>query len=283
MTETTAPARPAIPVGGYFTTERTPEELAEWNRQADAKRASIRASAMLAIGRDPEGRPIPSPDVAEEERLATADLRSPLRAAHQARREIALRLVDQKSAVERAQRHLEDATAAFASLEDAEAAGSRREAGQLAARFRSGEVEALAIEAPDPATSTLDHARRSVEVAQQALDELTSEMESTQRELITAQHRVGLCVLDVVRGELLGMAHQVAEHDRTADALRVNLDRAGYVTATLRPRRNWPGHIFTDAMNAALQYRPPDRSPAPSVDWEDFIGRLYDDAEAELE
>jgi len=136
------------------------------------------------------------------------------------------------------------------------------------------------IEASAPAN--LDQIRRAVEVAQKAFDQLTAEAEATHRELVVAQHRTGFCVRDVVRAELLRMAREVEEHDRAAEALRANLQQAGYVTANLQRRRNWHGRIFTESMTAALHYRASDRPPAASVDWEDFINRLYDDPDAAL-
>jgi hypothetical protein len=36
-------------------------------------------------------------------------------------------------------------------------------------------------------------------------------------------------------------------------------------------------------MLTALYHQAPDRAPAPSVNWQDFIARLDEDPEAELE
>jgi hypothetical protein len=121
----------------------------------------------------------------------------------------------------------------------------------------------------------------TVERAQAALDTLRGEAEATRQELALAQHRVGLCVLDVVKGELLAIAGEIGEHERAAAVLRANLDAAGYVTGSLQRRRGW-GRIFTTTMLAALRHQSPARPPAPSVDWEAFIAKLYDDPEAEL-
>src|SRR5262249_25155084 len=96
------------------------------------------------------------------------------------------------------------------------------------------------------------------------------------------QQRVGFCIRDVLRAELLAMARLVAEHDRVAEGLRANLQQAGFVTANLQRRHNWHGRIFTTTMTAALHYRAPDRPPPASVDWEDFINRLNYDPEATL-
>jgi hypothetical protein len=86
----------------------------------------------------------------------------------------------------------------------------------------------------------------------------------------------------VVRGELLRIAREVAAHDRAADELRANLQQAGFVTANLRQRHSWPARIFTRSTLAVMHYRPPDRPPAATVDWQDFIARLFPDADAEL-
>jgi hypothetical protein len=258
----------------------TPDEVAEMNAAAERRREEIRISSLAMIGLDPAGRPLPSPDAAEEERLATADLRGALRQAQAERREVALRLVDQQKAVERAQQHLDTAKGEVTSLEDRSIAGDRLAAVELADRFRSGTVEMLVIEAP--MTSNLDQACRAVEVAQKALDQLTAEAEATRRELQTAQQRIGAAVLDVVRGELLRIAREVAAHDRAADELRANLRQAGFVTANLRQRHSWPARIFTRSTLAVMHYRPPDRPPAATVDWQDFIARLFPDADAEL-
>src|SRR5262249_2427127 len=145
--------------------------------------------------------------------------------------------------------HLDAAKGELASLEDRAAAGDQREAAELAARFRSGQLEALVLEASAP--SNLDQARRAVEVAQQAFDQLTAEAEATHRELVIAQQRVGFCIRDVLRAELLAMARLVAEHDRVAEGLRANLQQAGFVTANLQRRHNWHGRIFTTTMTAA--------------------------------
>jgi len=104
-----------------------------------------------------------------------------------------------------------------------------------------------------------------------------------QRERVTAQHQVGLRVLDVVRCELLAIAAQVEEHDHAVAVLHSNLEACGVVTAALKRRRNWPGRIFTRRMLTALHHQAPDRAPAPSVNWQDFIARLDEDPEAELE
>jgi hypothetical protein len=264
------PQEPA-PIGSYFTGPALSEDQRRaWDEQAERRRAEIRASAMLMIGRDPEGRPLPSPDAGEEERLASADLRGALREVHAEWHQISLRLVDQKAATERAQQHLDAATAALRVLEDAEAAVSRLESDRLAESFRAGMVEAPAIEASAPATSTLDQARRAVEVAQRALNQLTAEAEATRRELQAAQHRVGLAVLDVVKGELLAIGAEVAALDRQAATLRANLEQGGYVTAALRQRYGWPAQIFTTSTLAAMHPAPPARPPAATVDWQGF-------------
>ena len=76
---------------------------------------------------------------------------------------------------------------------------------------------------------------------------------------------------------------EVAAHDRAAAQGRANLEQAGYVTANVARRYNWPtARIFTTTAREALHYRPPDRPPTPSVNWQDFIARLFEDAEAEL-
>ena len=100
----------ALPIGGYSARQLSDDERDTWNRQAEARRAAIRASAMLAIGRDPDGHPLPSPDAGEEERLATADLRAPLRQAQLERRQISLRLVERRDVAARACAHLESMT-----------------------------------------------------------------------------------------------------------------------------------------------------------------------------
>jgi hypothetical protein len=170
--------------------------------------------------------------------------------------------IDQRKAVERAQPHLEAVAAQLRALEDRAVIGEPAAADELIDGFRSGEVEAPVIEAP--ATSNLDQARRSVEVARQAFDTLTTEVSSTQREL-QQQHRVGLCLLDV-------------KHDRAAAQRRANLQQAGFVTASLRQRHNWPARIFTSSTLAVTHSRP----PTATLDWQDFIARLFPDADAEL-
>jgi hypothetical protein len=145
-------------VDGHAPTEA---EIAEMNAAAERRREEIRISSLAMIGLDPDGRPLPSPDAAEEERLATADLRGALRQVQVERREVALRLVDQQKAVERAQQHLDAAKGEVTSLEDRSIAGDRLAAAELADRFRSGTVEMLVIEAP--VTSNLDQACRAVE------------------------------------------------------------------------------------------------------------------------
>ena len=74
MAEATTPA-PAISIGGYSSGQQLSEaELAEWNERAERRREEIGISSLATIGRGPNGRPLPSPDAAEGERLATADL-----------------------------------------------------------------------------------------------------------------------------------------------------------------------------------------------------------------
>jgi hypothetical protein len=277
-------ATPTQPIGGYSSRQLSDDELDTWNRQAEARRQQIRVTALAMIGRQPDGSPFPPADQAEEIRLATADLRAPLAAAVAERHQIALRLIDRKDAAERAQQHRDAAAAELARLEDAEDRSSRLESDRLAAQFRSGTVEpseeVSKIEAPDP--DALDQARRAVEIAQAALSQLTAELNSTRGELVAQQRRVGLCVLDVVKGELLKIGREVEALDHLAATLRANLASAGFVTANLRARFHWPASIFTTTPREAMHYRPPARPPAPSVDWEAFIAKLYDDPEAEL-
>jgi hypothetical protein len=270
----------------YFTGRQlSDEERAQWEHEAEARRAKIREDALRMIGRDADGRPFTPADAGEEKRLASADLRAPLREAIAEREQITARLADQKSAVDRAKLHLDTARTALAQIEDAEAKGSRLAADQLIAQFRSGALEAAVIETRDPATtSTLDQARRAVEVAQRALDKLSAEASSTQRELAIAQHQVGRCALDVVKAELLRIGAEVATHDHAAAQGRANLEQAGYVTANLARRHNWPtARIFTSSTLAAMHPAPMDRPPPACVNWNGFINRLMDDAEAELE
>jgi hypothetical protein len=282
MAEASTPT-PGTPIGGYTTHTLKLDELDEWNRQAEARRASIRAGAMLMIGRDPEGRPLASPDDAEEQRLDTTDLRGALRQAQQERCQVSLRGLDQKDALGRAQAHLEAAQAELRQLEEHAAAGERAAADRLVASFRVSEIEPPGP-VSSPATSEIDTARLAVQRVEAAVERLTSEAEATNRELVRAQTQVGLHVLDVVRHELLAIAGQVEDHDRAAAVLRANMQAAGFVTGNLQRRRGWQGvRIFTRRMLAALHYQPPDRPAAASVDWEAFIARLYDDPEAELE
>ena len=223
-----------------------------------------------------------APDAGEEGRLESADLRAPLRQAIGKREQIASRLADQKAAAERAQQHLDAATVALASLKDRVTAGSSLAADQLAAQLRSGIVEVEAIETPDP--PAFDQARRAVEVAQRARDQLNREAEATGRELQQQQHRVGAAVLDVVRGEILAIGRAVAALDHAADELRSNLAQAGRITANLATRYGWrTAGIFTTTPREAMHYTPPAQPPAATVDWQSFIGRLFDDAAAELE
>jgi hypothetical protein len=98
------------------------DEVAEINKRLEAKRAQIRADAMRAIGRHPDGTPMPPGDLAEETRLTTSDLRAPLAEAIAERHQIALRVADRKDAAERAQQHLDAAMAELASREDRNAA-----------------------------------------------------------------------------------------------------------------------------------------------------------------
>jgi hypothetical protein len=139
----------------------------------------------------------------------------------------------------------------------------------------------VTIEEPAPSL-VLDQARRAVEVAQVALSQLTAELNSTRRELVEQQRKVGDAVLDVVRSEILKIGREVDALDLLAATLRANLENAGYVTANLRQRYGWPASIFTTTAREAMHYRPPDRAPPPSVDWQGFIARLFEDAEAEL-
>jgi len=281
-----AEATPARSIGGYSTSRALSEdELAEWNRQAEARRAKIREDSLRMIGRDADGKPFPPVDAGEEEWLASADLRAPLRQAIAKREQIASRLADQKAAAERARQHLDAARSALAILEDAETAGSRLAADQLAAQLRSGTVETVASADPDPTTSTrLDQGRRAADVAQAAVDQLTGEAEATARELQQARGGVGAAVLDVLRGEILAIGRQVAALDHQAATLRANLERAGIVTANLAVRNNWrAARIITSSTLAAMHPAPPARPLAPMVDWQSFIGRLFNDAAAELE
>jgi hypothetical protein len=261
------------------------EERAQWEREAEARRAKIREDALRMIGRDANGKPFPPPDAAEEERLETADLREPLREAQAARHQIALSGDDQKDALRRAQAHLEGAHAELRQLEERAAAGERAAAARLADSFRGSETPADELTAGGwfPATSEIDAAKIAVHRAQNAVATLACEVEATQRELVAAQHQVGLCVLDCVKAEILRIGADVATHDRAAAQGRANLEQAGYVTANLQHRHNWPARIFTTSTLAAMRPAPAEnhRPPAASIDWQDFINRLHDDAEAE--
>jgi hypothetical protein len=188
-------------------------------------------------------------------------------------------VIDAKDAQARAESHLADSRAVLAQLEEA-AAGETAAADQLVASFRGSTAEVVETSMPSP--MEIEAARLAVQRAEGAGEQLPGEVAAAARELALAQHRVGLCVLDVLKSELLAIARKVEEHERAAAVLRSNLDAAGYVTANLRRRRNWPGRIFTTTMRAALHPTPPARPPAPSVDWEAFIAKLYDYPEAEL-
>jgi hypothetical protein len=86
-----------------------------------------------------------------------------------------------------------------------------------------------------------------------------------------------------VKFELLRIGREVDAHDRAAAQRRANLELAGFVTVALQRRRNWPTRIFTSSALAAPHFRPPDRPPAASVDWETFINGRCDDVEVRLE
>ena len=252
---------PTLPIGGYTTHTLSPDELDTWNRQAETRRAAIRASAMRAIGRDPDGNPLPRADDAEERRLETADLRGARGT------------------------HLKEARGVLRQLEERAAAGERAAADQLVASFRGSETVDLGqgCTMSPPATSEIDTARLAVQRTEAAVERLAGEVETSHQELVQAQSQVGRHVLDVVKAELLAIAAQVEEHERAAGVLRANLSAAGYVTGSLQQRRVWQRiRIFTRRMLAALHHQPPERAPAPSVDGEGFIARLYDDPEAEL-
>jgi hypothetical protein len=283
-----AEARPVVISFGAYAVdgrEPTPAEIAEMNERAERRREEIRISSLAMIGRGPDGKPLPPPDAAEEERLATADLREPLRQAQAARHQIALRHVDQKDALRRAQAHLEAAHAELRQLEERAAAGERAAVARLADSFRGSETPAEELTAGGwfPATSEIDAAKIAVQRAQNAVATLASEVEAAQRELVAAQHQVGLCALDRVKAEILRIGADVAAHDRAAAQGRANLVQAGYVTANLQRRHNWPARIFTTSTLAAMHPAPgKNHRPAASIDWQDFINRLHDDAEAEI-
>jgi hypothetical protein len=265
--------------------EPTPDEVAEINARLEARRAAIRADSMRLIGRSPDGSPLPPADAGEEERLATADLRAPLREAIAARRAISLRLADQQNAVERGQAYLETARSELRDLEGRMAAGERDAADRLADSFRGSEKLLASDERlSPPATSEIEAARTAVERAQAAVVTLTGEVVATRGELQARQRRVGLAVLDVVKAELLKIGREVAALDHLAAQLRSNLEQAGYVTGNLAVRHGWRATtIFTTTAREAIHYRPPDRPPAASVAWEQWINRLFADAEVPLE
>jgi hypothetical protein len=268
-------------VPGGFTMRQvlSDEERAALDARIAARNAEIRKSSMLLIGRDEHGNPLPASDAGEEERLRSTDLRAVLAWSQVERDEIALRLADQRGAAGRAKAHHEAVTAELAALEDKRAANEHAAADDLAARFRSGAAEADVIALP---RSDLDQSRRAVEVARQAVDTLAGEVESTERDLDAAQHKVSLAVLDVVRGELLRLGREATAHDQAAQQIRADLAEAGYVTANLRQRHHWPANIFTSSTSDAMNYRPPDRASAASVDWAGFIARLDEDTAAVL-
>jgi hypothetical protein len=75
----TEASRTALPIGGYSARQLSADELAQWSREAEARRQQIRVSSLKAIGLDADGRPFLAGDAHEEERLAITDLRAPLR------------------------------------------------------------------------------------------------------------------------------------------------------------------------------------------------------------
>jgi len=276
---------PVIPLrlglGGYTTIKPlSDEELAEHNRRAEAKRAEIRKSSMLLIGRDEHGEPLPSPDLAEEERLRSSDLRGVLRQAQAEREEIAARLAERKAAAGRAEQHLAAVTAELQEAEQDQRKAADRAAVALAERLRTGATSERTIEIEVPAS--LDLARHAVGVAQAALDTLTREVAAAEHEHRDAQRRVGLAVLDVVKAELLRIGAGVAAHDRAAALGRANLEQAGFVTGNLQRRHQWAGRIFTSSTLTAMHPAPAQRLPPASLDWQAFIVALFDDAAAEL-
>jgi hypothetical protein len=281
-----AEARPGVISFGAYAVdgrEPTPVEIAEMNERAERRRQEIRTSSLAMIGLDASGHRIPAPDSGEERRLETSDMRGALHQAQLERRQISLRGVDQKAALARGQQHLEETRAALHQLEERVAAGERAAADQLADSFRGSETatdERLDV-GTFPATSEIEAARLAVRRAQNAVATLTGEVEATQRELGRAQYVVDRAVADVVRQKLLAIAQQIDEHDRAAAELRASMRAAGFATANVARRAGWPRRVFTSTMLSVLDRGALDGTSR--ADWRDFISRLDQDAEAQLE
>jgi hypothetical protein len=282
MAEISGVGAPPAEEYSVFRKLNSDEDRQAYNEQAERRRVENRRSSFLVIGRDADGHVLPPADQAEETRLATADLRTPLREAIAERDRAAERLAFQQTAAERARQHLDTVTAEVARLEDAAVEAARLAALQLAEQLRSGPAETVAIDAPAPAK--LDHARQAMTVAQRAFEALRAEVVAMQRQVSAAQLEVGRCGLDVVGAELLRQALETAAHDRAAAQGRANLDAAGTLLAAAARRHGWrPARVFTTTVRDAMYYRPPDRPLSATIGWAEWINRLFVDAEAQLE
>ena len=188
-----------------------------------------------------------------------------------------------KSVRHRVRDRLTDRKIAVLSIEDRKAAVEREATDQLVASFRSAAPTSSGWGGSEtsPATAEIEEARLAVERTQSALDTVREEAEATRRQLIQAQNVVGRAVADVVRQELLTIARQIDEHDQAAAELRDSMRRAGFVTANVARRNDWPARIFTSTMVKILDRQTLDGTSR--ADWQGFITRLDDDHEAPLE
>jgi hypothetical protein len=150
-------------------------------------------------------------------------------------------------------------TTALASLEDLVVADERNAVDQLAAAFRGGTAGASIVEASTAATANLDQAGRAVEVAQQAVDTLQAEAETTQR----------------VAGRCPRSRRQARRAHRSRKGRLCDHQSCG--------RHNWPTtRIFTTSTLAAMHPVPTDRPPPGKRRLARFHRRLMDDPEVEL-